>query len=116
MPQPRLFPRTNGTPEAPAIQRTARAKQQAIARANTRAKLLVYATELGVPLPTLLMAGIWLSKKKCPYCELGNRVLRQIKLLGKEKAIAVLTQILEAKSRKDYATLIQIREELNAGN
>jgi len=92
------------------------AKKRLAEKARINARVAVYATELGIPLPKFLDAAQWLLKRKCPYCQLGKLVLNRINELGKEKATEVLARILDAKAKKDLGTLVKIREELNAGN
>jgi hypothetical protein len=80
------------------------------------AKLAVYATKLGLPVPQFLDAARWLLQKDCPYCQLGTQVLRRISELGEERAQELVARVLAAKETDDKEELNRIRQEINGSN
>ncbi len=77
------------------------------------AKLAVWGTKFGLPVPQLLDAARWLLKKDCSYCQLGTQVLRRMEELGEERTRELVAQILAAKEANDESVLIRMRKELN---
>jgi hypothetical protein len=81
--------------------------------AEYEAKIAVWATKFGLPVPQFLDAARWLLDKKCPFCQLGTQVLKRIDELGAEKAEVFLTRILSAKEDNNLDLLNQLKSELN---
>ena len=95
------------------LQKAIKPKQQVVSNKSTRAKLAVWATKIGIPVPTLLDMSRWLLNKDCPYCQLGTKVLKLLDELGEDKAKELLSRILIAKETNDIGELNNIRLELN---
>lgn len=78
-----------------------------------KARLAITATKLGLPVPSFLTLVKQIGQFKCPFCKLGVQVLNKLDVMGEEKALDILTRVLEAKKEKNHVALAQLVEEFN---
>lgn len=76
------------------------------------AKIAVWAQKLGLPVAQFFDLARLILEKDCPFCQMGTKILKTIDDIGEERAHRYLSELLNAKERKDFDTLARIRNEL----
>lgn len=83
-----------------------------MAKWGAKATLAVMAERMGVPLGSMLVALRDALGYECAYCQAASQILKIQERLGQEKAIELISRLLEAKKTNDTEELARVTKEL----